>query len=145
MLCRVGITADLSERWTRWEREHPSMRNWTLSLPYFTKGEAQRVETRLGVKHGCIWHWGGGDPERKFWYVYHFEFDPLEDRRLKNPDPLDSLYNFAGLDMPTRPLGNPFTRYPDDPAYRSSIDVGARPSNFTPRIWPNRTLMDLDW
>ena len=106
MSCRIGITTNWLEREAEWRRKHPSLRNWIMSLPYFTKGEAQRVETRLGIKHGCMWHWGGGDPERHFWYVYHFEFDPLEDLRLKYPDPLDSLYNFAGLGAPARTLKN---------------------------------------
>ena len=127
MLCRVGITTNWLERKAEWRRMHPSLRNWSVSLPYFSKSEAQVVETRLGIEHGCLWHWGGGDPERRFWYVYHFEYDPVEDFRLKNPNLLGSLYNFARLDAPSRLLDKPHAKYADVLHYSSLIDLSAWP------------------
>ena len=74
MACRVGMTTNPGRRKREWEREHPTLRNWTILGRYKTKTKAQQVEKMLAKRHGCVFYPGGDGDENDNWVVYKFDY-----------------------------------------------------------------------
>ena len=75
MGCRVGITTDLKKRRQFWENKCIGFNNWH-SYGHFSREIAQRKETELAKRRGCVAHSGGSNPDNPNakWYVCFFNF-----------------------------------------------------------------------
>lgn len=77
MKCRIGITTNLEERRQSWKSRCIGFEDWkVLAGPFSSRESAQRKETELAKKYGCVAHPGGPEPDNPNakWYVYYFRF-----------------------------------------------------------------------
>ncbi len=76
MLCRVGMTTDITSRKAVWKSKNPTMRNWTVKARGLTRKQAQAKEIAVAAKCNCVAHGGGANPSvaNKRWTVYHYNY-----------------------------------------------------------------------
>ena len=74
MPCRIGITTNIPDRQSYWNRRVQGMRLFRVISSHNSRSAAQAAEIKKAAAHGCNSSPGGGGNPNAKWHVYHFYY-----------------------------------------------------------------------